>query len=137
MKINASIWIMALAMSMTVVACGSEDKDNVTPQTSSVLPKETLANYTGNYVYTDASGRVDVIPNATATITDKGNNQVEISFSPANAPRIAVTMLKKGDNAYANVDKSSTKGVSIDDKTLAIGITSTNPVYTLAFEGSR
>ena len=79
---------MALAMSMTIAACGSENKDNVTPQTSGVLPKETLANYTGNYVYTDASGRVDVIPNATATLTDKGNNQIEIRSAPPTHPEL-------------------------------------------------
>jgi hypothetical protein len=137
MRIHLNLSVLALTIALAVTACGKTTTDPVVTPQAGGIPAEMLTRYTGTYVYTDATGRVETVPNATATLTDKGSNQIEVSFSPANAPRLTVTMQKKGTTGYASVDFSAAKGVSIDNKQLAVGVASTSPVYTLAFDGTR
>lgn len=109
------------------------------PATSAtvVMPTTNYTTYKGAYSYTDASGKVVADNNATATVTDKGSNSVEIRFSASGSPTVTFTVQKTTGGDYANVDYSQQKGISFRDKSLDVGLSSANPVFVLGFSGTR
>ena len=120
-------------------SCSKSSDPAPATSTAVVMPTTNYTTYKGAYSYTDASGKVVVDNNATATVTvtDKGSNSVEVRFSASGSPVVTFTVQKTTGGDYANVDFSQQKGISFKDKSLDVGLSSANPVYVLGFSGTR
>ncbi len=134
MKLIPFLSSVALSSALFFSACGKDD-DTTTPS-GSVVPTENFTTYTGEYAYTTTTGLPVVDTKAKATVKDLGSNKLQITFSPANAPTFSVSMKKDG-GTYVNTDFSTQVGITFDGSRLSIGANSANPVYQLAFNGSR
>lgn len=135
MKLSAMLSTLVL---VAITSLGSCKKDSDPgPSATVVMPATNYTTYKGDYTYTDAGGTVVADNNATATVTDKGNNNVEIRFSTSGAPTITFTVKKTGDGNYANVDSSQQKGISFTGSSLDVGVTSVSPIFVLGFSGTR
>jgi|GEM_PF-3856442 len=135
MKISALIGLGGM-IALTWLGSCSKSPDPAA-STTAVMPQANYTTYTGAYTYTDATGRVVADDKASATVTDKGTNSIEIRFSASGSPTVSFTVQKNTGGDYANVDFSQQKGISFKDKSLDVGVSSTSPIYALSFSGSR
>lgn len=137
MKRSATLATVVLIALATLGGCKKSSDPAPATNTTVVMPAVNYTAYTGAYSYVDATGKVVADDKAKATVTDKGSNTVEIRFSPSGSPTVTFTVQKNTNGDYANIDYSQVKGISFRDKSLDVGLTSTNPVYTLSFAGTR
>ncbi len=133
MKLLNFLSALIISCVLFLSACGKEE---TTPTSTAVVPKENFTTYTGEYAYTGGTALPVVDTKAKATVKDLGNDKLEITFTPAGAPTLTATM-KKSNNTYVNVDFSTQLGITMDGTQLTIGVNSSNPAYQLAFVGSR
>lgn len=137
MKLPAIISAMVMVAITSLSSCSKSSDPAPAPSTTVVMPATNYTTYKGAYTYTDASGKVVADDNATATVTDKGSNNVEIRFSASGAPTVTFTVKKTAGGDYANVDSSQQKGISFTGNSLDVGVTSVNPIFVLGFSGTR